>query len=82
MQFMIFNTRSCRSFSLACAVWFGLCFQALGQVYQFRNYTAADADGLSDILSSAFNKTATDGFGLPPQPGSVAMTALRSRTLR
>lgn len=48
MQYLNLSTISCRNFALICAFWFGLCIQAVGQVYQFRNYTAADADGLSD----------------------------------
>jgi len=48
MQFMISSTRFWRSVSLACAVWCGQSILAPAQVYQFRNYTAADADGLSD----------------------------------
>ena len=48
MQFMILSTKIWRSFSLACAVMCGLLIEARAQVYQFRNYTAADAEGLSD----------------------------------
>ena len=48
MQFMILSTRFWRSFSLACAVWCGLSIEATAQVHQFRNYTAADENGLSD----------------------------------
>ena len=48
MQFMILSTRFWRSFSLACAVWCGLTMEARAQIHQFRNYTAADEDGLSD----------------------------------
>jgi len=46
MQFLIFSTRFRHSFLLACAVCLGLSTQAPAQVYQFRNYTAAD--GLQD----------------------------------
>jgi len=46
MQFMILSTRFWRSFLLAGAVCLGFSTQAPAQVYQFRNYTAAD--GLSD----------------------------------
>jgi len=48
MQFMILSTRFWRSFSLACAVLCGLSMEAPAQVHQFRNYTAADENGLSD----------------------------------
>jgi PAS domain S-box-containing protein len=48
MRFMILSTRFWRSFSLACAVWCGLSMEARAQVHQFRNYTAADENGLSD----------------------------------
>jgi PAS domain S-box-containing protein len=48
MQFMILSTRIWRSFSLACAIGCGWSIQASAEVYQFRNYTAADADGLPD----------------------------------
>ena len=48
MQFRILSTRFWRSFSLACAVLCGLPMEAPAQVHQFRNYTAADENGLSD----------------------------------
>ena len=48
MQFMILSTRFWRGFSLACAVWCGLSMEIPAQVHQFRNYTAADENGLSD----------------------------------
>ena len=48
MQFMILSTRFWRSFSLAVRSLVGLSIEAPAQVHQFRNYTAADADGLSD----------------------------------
>jgi ligand-binding sensor domain-containing protein len=48
MQFMILSTRFWRSFSLACAVCCGLTMEARAQIHQFRNYTAADENGLSD----------------------------------
>ena len=48
MQFINLSTKIWRSVSLASAVMYGLLIESPAQVYQFRNYTAADAQGLSD----------------------------------
>jgi len=48
MQFKSFSTRFWQRILPGCAVWFAVSIQISAQVYQFRNYTAADANGLPD----------------------------------
>jgi len=48
MRFTILSKRFWRSFLLACVVWCEGSMEATAQIHQFRNYTAADENGLSD----------------------------------